>query len=263
VIPSLIALSQFKAFTLILFRLTGLFLVAPLFSSRDTPARVKLGLAALTAFLVFPLVPVSLTSLPRDLGGFTGFVLAELGVGITLGFATTLFFSAFQLAGQHIGQQMGLSLADIVDPFSETEVSLIGQFQFFLALAIYVAVGAHRWLLGAVAESFHAVPLGGFRATPQLIQLVSDAFGNLLGLSLQLAAPVLVALFLSTVALGFVARAVPQMNVLILSFPLQIGLGLGVILATLPAFARMILTLCETLTGDLSHLLAAMVPTHG
>ena len=251
-----------QTFALVFFRLTGLFVAAPLFSGRDIPRGVKLGLGLLTALIVFPTVPAGSDGLTADLGSAALAAAAELAVGLTLGFLATMLFSAFQLAGQHIGQQMGIALADVIDPFSENEVPVIGQFQNSLALLVYVAAGGHRLLVGAAAESFRTVPLGGFRVTPGLVGSLVGASGRILELSFQIAAPVLVALFLSTVALGFVARAVPQMNILMLSFPLQIGLGLGVLIWTLPAVVRFSLFLCGELTGDLTRLTAAMVP-HG
>ena len=251
-----------QAFALVFFRLTGLFVSAPLFSGREVPREVKVGLGVLAALVVYPVVPVRLEDLPRGLGGAAAAAAAELAAGLSLGFLATMLFSAFQLAGQHIGQQMGIALADVIDPFSESEVPVIGQFQNSLALLLYVAAGGHRLLVGAVAESFRTVPLGGFRVTPELVGQLVRASGRILELSFQIAAPVLVALFLSTVALGFVARAVPQMNILMLSFPLQIGLGLGVLIWTLPAAVRFALFLCGELTGDLGRLTAAMVP-HG
>lgn len=253
---------RFEAFTLALFRMSGLFLAAPVLGSRDIPMPVKAGLAGLTALVVFPFVPWTPAGLPRDLGPYAAFAAAELAVGLTLGFAVSMFFSAFQLAGQHIGQQMGLGMADVIDPMSDTEVSVIGQFHFFLALLVWTAAGGHRWLLGAVASSFEAVPLGAFRPTPALVDLLVGGFGNLLALSFRIAAPALAALFLSTVALGFVSRAVPQMNVLMLSFPLQIGLGLGVLVWTLPAGIAFLVPGLSTLAGETAALLAAMVP-HG
>ena len=255
-------LDRFEVFTLVLFRMSGLFLSAPLFGSRDIPVPVKAGFSALCALVVLPYVPFDPAALPRDLGPYVAFVAAELGVGLTLGFAASLFFSAFQLAGQHVGQQMGLGMADVIDPFSESEVSVIGQIQFFIALFVWSTAGGHRMLLEAVAGSFGQVPLGAFRPTPVLVGLLSDSFGGLLALSFKIAAPALAALFLSTVALGFVARAVPQMNVLLLSFPLQIGLGMGVLVWTLPAAVGFMLTACGGLAGGASRLLAAMVP-HG
>lgn len=255
-----LAIDRFETFALVLLRITGLFLAAPFFGSRDFPAIAKIGLGGLTALLVLPAVPAA--ALPVEPSGFALFVAAELAVGLTLGLATTMFFSAFQLAGQHVGQQMGLSMADVVDPFSDTEVTVVGQFQLFLALILWTSAGGHRGLLGAVAESFQAVPLGGFRVTRELVDLMVGAFGSLLTLSFQIAAPALGALFLSTAALGFVARAVPQMNVLLLSFPIQIGLGLGVMLWTLPAAAGWSIEAFGRLALDLRLLLGAMV-AHG
>ena len=251
-----------QAFALALFRMTGLFVSAPLFSGREVPREVKLGLGILVTFLILPLVPVREGDLPRNLGSAAACAAAELAAGLTLGFLASMLFSAFQLAGQHIGQQMGIALADVIDPFSENEVPIIGQFQNGLALLLYVAAGGHRLLVGAAAESFRTVPLGGFRVTPALVDQLVSASGRILELSFQIAAPVLAALFLSTVALGFVARAVPQMNILMLSFPLQIGLGLGVLIWTLPTAVRFVLLLCGRMTGDLSRLTAVMVP-HG
>ena len=244
-----------QAFALALFRMTGLFVSAPLFSGREVPREVKLGLGILVTFLILPLVPVREGDLPRNLGSAAACAAAELAAGLTLGFLASMLFSAFQLAGQHIGQQMGIALADVIDPFSENEVPIIGQFQNGLALLLYVAAGGHRLLVGAAAESFRTVPLGGFRVTPALVDQLVSASGRILELSFQIAAPVLAALFLSTVALGFVSRAVPQINVFLLSFPIQIGLGLGMMIWTLPVLAHAALKACEGLSGEVQGIL--------
>ena len=253
--PFPVPVEAFEALTLVLFRITALFLSAPLFSSRDFPVPLKVGFGLLVSLVIFPLVPAA--SLPDNLGGYAGCVAAELGVGLTLGFAATLVFSAFQLSGQHVAQQMGVAMADVVDPFSESEVPVIGQFQFFLALSVYVACGFHRTLLAATAESFRILPLGSFRPTPGLVDHLVGSFGSMLLLSFQIAAPVLVALFLSTVALGFVSRAVPQINVFLLSFPIQIGLGLGMMIWTMPVLVHAALKACEGLSGDIQGILEA------
>ncbi len=251
--PFPVPVATFEALTLILIRITALFLSAPLFSSREFPVPVKIGLGLMVSLVVFPLVPA--VALPTDLGGYTAFAAAELGVGLTLGFAATMVFSAFQLAGQHVAQQMGMAMAEMVDPFTEAEIPVVGQFQFFLAMAVYVSCGFHRTLLATTASSFEVLPLGAFRPTPALIEHMVGSFGDMLLLSFQIAAPVLVALFLSTVALGFVARAVPQINVFLLSFPIQIGLGLGMMIWTLPALMHAALKVCEGLAGEMQGIL--------
>lgn len=226
------------ALALVALRLLGLFLAAPLFGSRLVPLPLRLGLAGAVALVILPLVPLPEGGLPEGAGALAGAAAAELATGAGLGFAASLLIAAFQLAGQHIAIQMGMGLDGVLDPSSGAEVPALAQFHGLLALLAYLGAGAHRGLLAAAARSFALLPLGGFQGGEALAERISGAFGGMLALSLSIAAPVLAALLLSTLVLAFLSRVLPQMNLWLLAFPLQAGLGLGALVWTLPAMMR-------------------------
>ncbi|MFH1022430.1 MAG: flagellar biosynthetic protein FliR [Planctomycetota bacterium] len=221
-------IQQFLVFLLVVFRLSGLMIFAPVWGSRNILDQWKIAFALVVASLVAPLVP-SPPSLPRDLLPLGLLAVKELGVGLVLGYAASLLFTGVQLAGQMASQQMGQGLANIMDPFTETESSVIGEFQFFLAVVIFLAINGHHMLLRAVTGSFDRIPLGGMvlnvTATREIVRL----FGDVFVIAIRISAPVVVALFVTTVALGFVARTVPQVNILVIGFPVQIVVGFVVL----------------------------------
>jgi len=232
------SITQFHLFVLVLFRIGGLLLTAPILCSRNLPIQLKVGFAGLLSLLVVPMIDPVHGALPANLGVFLLAVLAESALGMILGFAASLLFAAVQLAGALMDQELGFSLANVIDPISNEQVSVLGQFKLLLATAVFLALDAHHVLVTAVVDSFRLVPLYGFRFTGTLAQRVGDGLvGDMFDIAVRLAAPTIVSMFLATLALGFLARAVPEMNVFILGFSARIGIGLAMILLGVGVFA--------------------------
>ena len=229
-----VAVSQFIMFTLVLTRISGLMLFAPIFGSSNVPPQAKIGLSAVLSFIVFPTLPAVSFQAMTTLGGFAIAAVGELAVGVVIGFASSLLFVGFQLAGHFMGQQMGTALAAVFNPQFEGQVSVMGNFYFFIAIVLFVLMNGHHLLLSAVISSFRVIPLAAVHFPPQVPAKLSVMFGEIFWMGLRIAAPTVLALFLASVALGFIARTVPQMNLLIIGFPLRIGLALAVIVLSLP-----------------------------
>jgi flagellar biosynthetic protein FliR len=227
---------QVQLFGLVLSRVSAIFTMAPVFGSRTIPATVKIGLALLISVAIYPTLDLNGLELPVQIIPFALMVLKEFAIGMIIGFLITMIMNAAFLAGQMVDTQMGFGIANIVDPITGAQIPLIGQFQYVLALTLFLALNAHRILLGTLMESFRIVPLTmasyarSIPFTAYVIKLSSEMWV----LALKIAAPALAVLFLSTVALGIVARTVPQMNVFIVGFPLQIGIGLFMVMEALP-----------------------------
>lgn len=252
-------LAHVPAWVLVLFRLTGIFLAGPVFGSTVLPARVKALLAFGLSLCVYPMLiggalPVDLTaegvvihaSLPaapltdtlaaasitavieRGLSLWTlvPWVGLELLIGLAIGFCTGLALLGLQVAGQIIDQQLGFGLAGIFNPEQGSDDGPIGQFYFVMAVAVFLVLGGHRVVLGTLANSFYAIPLGGLRADGRLVELVVALLGSAFELGLRVSGPLLCLIFLETIAMGFIARTVPQMNILSIGFPLRIMMGL-------------------------------------
>jgi flagellar biosynthetic protein FliR len=164
----------------------------------------------------------------------------ELCVGLVCGFVASLAFYAAQMAGEFISRQMGTSFGEIMNPLYESQTPIFGEFFFLFTIVVFVAVNGHHVLVAGIVRTFERVPLLGFHAHAALVPLVSGLMQDMFVLMIRLAAPAFTALFLVTIALGIIARAVPQMNVLFVGFPLQVMLGLLVIALALGSVAMLI-----------------------
>ena len=223
------------AFLLATLRFLGLLYAAPAFVAPSFPLPVRFWLATLLALVAYPFFSAPLPE--RVLLGWEGVVLAgagELLVGVALGLLSALPLYAVQVAGRVIGTQMGFGMVNVLDPFSQVQVSLIGQIKFLLGLWYFFYWNGHLLLLQGLVESFRLVPLGGVR-----LSLVAEVgagpwLQDLFVLSFRIVLPYFGTLLLSDLALGFVARTVPQMNIFVLGLPLKILLGFFLLVIVLP-----------------------------
>lgn len=217
-------------FLLVLFRITGVMMVAPVFGSQAVPAAVKVFLSLTLALLFFPLVKGPGAGVPMDAGLLTLAVAWELAVGLVIGFGAALLFAAVQFGGHLIDQELGLQQANLLDPVLNEQVSILGQFKVLLATLVWLLINGHHLLITAIGDSFRAVPLMGMRFTDGVALHVSDTLmRDYFRIGIGIAAPALVTLFLITIAMAFMARTAPEMNVFALSFTLRLAVGLVVV----------------------------------
>jgi len=222
------------AFLLVLFRLGGIFIFGPIFGSQVIPIRVKVLIALVLAVCIYPIVPPQVPvelSLPT-LGVAVG---TEMLIGLIIGYGASLPLIALQIGGQMMGHQLGLGLAQVFSPDFNEQTEVMSQFLYLMALTAFLVLGGHHAMISALVTSFHAIPLGGYLPDEALLQLISGLLQSMFELGLRVAAPLLCLVFLETVAMGFVARTVPQMNILSLGFPVRIIVGFFVLVATIAA----------------------------
>lgn len=220
---------------LVLLRLTGLLWLAPLFSGRMIPGTVRTALAVVLTALVWPAAVDAVDVTAVRLTAAT--VLVELGVGLSLGMGAAIFVGAAESAGDTIAVQMGLSGANVVDPSSQTQLPVLGQLLGMFATMLILSTGGHLVILRALHGSLELVPPGHPVDVQRGALAVVALGGRLLSLGLQFAAPVVAAMMMANAALGILARTVPQLNILMVAFPIQIAVGLFVLAATLPVIA--------------------------
>jgi len=223
----LISPADLGHFFLLATRIGSLIFFFPVLNNKAVPRTLKAASSLLLALLFFHLVPqvnpplLSL-SLPLIVLG----LLREMVIGMVVGLLGNLLFAAVQTAGQMIGYQMSFAVANVVDPVSSLQVPLIAQFYYLLAILLFLAFGAHRWLLRALSGSFDLIPLAGFKPDADLLTLIINYGEAMFSTAIKIAAPLMVALLLSDVALGVIARTAPQMNIFIVGMPLKILLGM-------------------------------------
>lgn len=223
-------------FLLAFVRLTGLFLSAPIFASQQLSVRIKvLMVVALAAFMAMYIDP-QYEAVINTPGLMVAALAMELLIGYTLGFIAYLFFSAIQLAGQMMDMQLGFAMVNVVDPMSGMQAPLMGNFGYLLALLSYLGMNGHHFLLEALAESYRYIPVLGFKLDGSFIALLMEISAIMFVLAVKMSAPVVLAVLISDISLGFVARTVPQMNVFIVGMPLKIMVGMFILFMVLPMF---------------------------
>lgn len=237
-------LDQMPQAMMVMFRLGGLMIFGPVFGSPIIPVRVKVFLSLLIGLAVFPLISrdhLAGQVVQLDLWTLAPMAAAELLVGLTIGFLASLPLNAMQTGGLLMGQQMGLGFAMFFNPAIDTEADVVGQVLFFMAMAGFLLIGGHEAMVLAVLHSFAHVPLGTFITSNDLLALLSNMLLASLELALRVAAPVLALVFLESVAMGFLSKTVPQLNILSLGFPLRILVGFAVIALGLTAISEVMM----------------------
>jgi len=222
-------------FFLIFVRVFGIVYFFPFFNSMSVPWQVKAGLAAIMSFIILPFFKFQVISF--DIWELGIAVIRELCVGLSLGFIIQIIFDGIHLAGQIVGYQMGFAIVNVIDPYMNTQISIIARFKGLLALLIFFSLNAHYLVISGLLKSFELVPIAGWtfknRMAAQLVRWTGDIFI----MALKIASPVLVTLFLTNIALALIARTMPQINVFIIGFPLEIGIGFLMLGITMPFFS--------------------------
>lgn len=217
---------QFRTFLLVLMRISIVLFMFPIFSSNMLPAQLKAGLALILSLVFYTVVPVDLDRFPVDVIS-TGLLIGmEALVGMTLGLTVRIFFASVQLAGQVIGFQIGFAMINVLDPQTGANVSIMDQIGYWLCLVIFLMVDGHHMILSALIRSFELVPLGGAVLHKASLAKMMQYAADLFVLAIKIGAPVIAALLFVTVGFGLIAKFSPQMNVMIVAFPLKIAVGL-------------------------------------
>ncbi len=248
------AVAEFAGFTLVLVRMAGIFAAIPLFGGKSVPARVKVAAVFAMALVLFPVLRGRLPQLPADPISLGLLVLGETLIGVTLGLLSQLLCSAVEFGGQIIGMQMGFNVSSLFDPTMGTQVSTMSLLQNLLATLLFLSLGIHHLFIRALVESYTLVPVGSWHMSGGLLRFLVAATAAVFVLALKIAAPVMASLLAAAVVLGIMARAFPQMNIFMLSFPLNIGVGFLILGISLLVFFR---TLGSAFT-NLEHQLAAL-----
>lgn len=226
-------------FLALLMRGGGLFLTMPLFGGPGVPSHVKVGLAALVAGLLFPVIPMQ-TPAPLETVELVLVVAQELGVGLGMGFIVSLFLYALQVAGQLMDVPIGFGMVNVLDPHFGGQIPIMGQFLNILAVLVFFSINGHHAVLRAFADSYALIPIGAAAWDGAIAEVALRTVGATFLLGVRIAVPVVAATFLTDVALGVVNRAVPQINVFITGYPIKIFLGILVIAVALPVYVGLL-----------------------
>ncbi|GAU09044.1 flagellar biosynthetic protein FliR [Desulfoplanes formicivorans] len=213
------------SFLLTLFRISLLVFLLPFFGGDGVPTLVKGALCLLLSFALWPTLSFSGITFPAHPFSIALMIGSEILLGLTIGLVIRFLFAAIQTGGMLIGFQMGFSMVNVVDPDSGVSESVTAHFLYMIALMTFLSINGHLYLLKALALSFKFIPPGGMVITPQMYKGILSFSGQIFVLAIKIASPVMIAIFLVDLALALISRAAPQMNVLIVGFPIKIAVG--------------------------------------
>jgi flagellar biosynthetic protein FliR len=243
-------------------RIGGFVLTAPATSEAAVPRLVKIVLTLALAFLLAPLVQV-----PADLSIFSaaGMLSAvlELLIGVSIGMVVQLSFEALVFAGQSISMTMGLGFATLVDPQRGAQTPVLGQMFMIFGTLTYLAINGHLLLLGALAQSFHSLPIGAAHVDKNFLLSVVLWGARVFDAGLLIALPAVISLVIVNLALGVVTRAAPQLNLFGIGFTITLMAGFFVLIAGLDGIMSGISSLINSALAAVSDLVgspAAGVP---
>jgi flagellar biosynthetic protein FliR len=228
-------------------RMVSFLSIVPFFGGAAVPARVKAATAVAFVVVVFPSLVAGAPSGEHVVGfvEFVALLAKETFVGFTLGFVASLVFEAIQVSGRIIDAQRGSTMSEMFAPELQTRVSELGQFKLQFAVLIFLLFGLHHYFIGALLRSFEVIPATAFPnlsagwspAAADVVRLT----GEVLTISVRLAAPAIVVLLLTDLFFGLVNRVAPQINVFFLSMPVKMLVGLLVVLLALPIYKELYL----------------------
>lgn len=220
-------------------RLSGLLLIAPVFSARTIPVIVRGGLLLLLLVVLLPAALAHSVEVPRITPTTVG---SELLIGFALGIGAAVFIAAAEVAGDALAFQMGLSSANVLDPLTHQSMPSLGQFMQLLALTLLVTTDGHLLMLRALVASVVAVPVGVEIQMTEGLHELALLGGILFSLGVRFAAPVIAVVLISNVALGILGRVAPQLNILMVTFPVQTGVGIFTLALVIPLLATYFLS---------------------
>ncbi len=248
------------AFLLVLFRITGLILVAPLFGDRPVPATAKASFSLILALLLFPVLPVREYHGVLTVTGYGIVIFRELLIGIVLGYAAQTVFAGTMMAGQLISFQMGLALARAMDPVAAVSSTVVSVIYRWMALMVFIAVGGHLHLLVALSDSYRMIGFGETVFDSSALRLILGMLNDLFKIAIRVAAPSTVVLFFTNSTLAILGRAMPQMHIFLVGLPLTMLLGYTILALSVTGVVPYFGVLFEDLYDSTRGLLDAMSP---
>jgi flagellar biosynthetic protein FliR len=246
-----ISYQEFKSFFLILVRVSVIIFLLPFFNARIIPVLPKVGLALVITIILFPVLNTKMAEFPNTLLGMAQLVIAELIIGMILALLVQIFFEGIKIMGQLVGFQTGFAITNILDPTSGVQVSIFANMATLAALVMFLLFNGHHILLSAMRESFEIINPGSLNLNRQIFQKIVQVSGEMFVIAIKIGAPAIAALLFTKVAFGLITKFIPQMNIMIVAFPVQIVIGLlffGICLNVLLRFM-------ERYLGDLGSLL--------
>ncbi len=231
---------HFQIFFLIMIRMNSMMIVAPFYSSGVIPFRIRTVISFLITIVIFPVVAKLGYAVPADTGAYLLLILKEVFIGLFIGFLVSLIFTAFQLAGEYYSVLVGFGISEVFDPLAQVSIPLLGQLKNLIGLLVFLMIGGHHFLIKAIYRSYELAPIVSFSksASVGLLKYIIYPMSGMFVIAFKIALPVLATILLIEISMGILAKAAPQMNILMLGFPIKIAVAFGILILISPLIIR-------------------------
>jgi flagellar biosynthetic protein FliR len=233
----LFEIQDIESFIFMLVRISAALMAMPIFGQQGIPRMLKISFALAITLLLFPVTPHASPAGEGTLFGYLVLILKESVCGLIIGYAINFVFYAVEFAGAIIGYQAGFAIVASIDPMTRRRNPVLGRVQYILAVLLFLMLNGHHLFLSGLAQSFATIPLGQVQIHEPFLTWTLSIIAGISVAAVQVVAPIMVALILTDVGLGILARVAPQMNIFVVGFPLKVGIVLMLMSSGMGTFA--------------------------
>jgi flagellar biosynthetic protein FliR len=238
----------------------GIFILAPFFGTRHVPTVFKIGLGFFASIIVFDVMPSVSLNIDNILSYFLK-VISEFLIGLVIGLASMIAFSAVYLAGQLIDYQIGFGLVNILDVHSESQVPLMGNFIYIMTILIFMLMNGHYVLFTFLTKSVEIIPIGkAYFDFSGMSQVLTKMVADMFAIGFRISVPIILTTVLTDLVLGIISRTIPQLNVFMVGMPAKVFVGIFTLLVMLPMYVIIVDVIFNGMSADIFRLMRLMVP---
>ncbi len=252
------SLSAFFVFLIILIRVSAIIVLAPIFSSAYIPAQIKIGFALLFSLALYPVVKQYINITDFSVLNLALIAAKETVLSAALAFCVHFLWAGIELGAQLVGFMMGFSIANVLSPEDNMQISILAEFESIMAILIFLIIDGHYVFIRAMVDSFKMVPVGGFVLNHTTFDILNRLVLMMFGVAFKILAPAIIALTITNIVFGIIARTMPQINIIIVAFPLSIGIGLFILGVSFSYSAYVIVKYYNSVLSYVYSLLGAL-----
>lgn len=248
-------MAELLAFAMVLLRMSAFVVTMPIIGTATVPQHVKVLLALSMTFVIFPLIKWQNAPVDFESMAIVSIAIKEIAVGLFMGFVARLFFMTVSIAGQIMSVSIGISSAQLFNPAMAETSTAFDQIYVTLASMFFLSINGHHLLFSALVDSFRIVPLQNMGLHFMGLQDFGMVVQKVMGLAVKMSAPLMVAILFMNIAVAVIGRAVPQINILITSMPVNVLVGLMVTIVSMPLLIWQMHDVLEITSGQLFQIL--------
>lgn len=253
-----ILIGDFIIVLMIFLRIIAMIVTAPILSNSAIPVLAKIFVAVVISYIVFLTIDKSEIIIDLNIISIALNGIREVLTGFIMGYMLNFVFYGISFAGTLIGYDMGLMMAEVMNPLQETSNNVVGEMIYFISMMIFLLINGHHYIISAVVASFDVIPIAKFSVTLPVVQMIVKYSFAVFTIALKIASPILVSFFLIHIAEGIIARVIPNIQVFFITQPAKIAIGFVFLSALAPLYVFAIKNLLQNYQSQLTEIIKTM-----